>query len=368
MATWRILTRDANGNLTGELDSYLSGTSFILRYNGFGTFVIEIPWEPQGLNVARRGGLHLMRDDIIIMSGHITGWKRTQNLARNTVQINGADDLKLLSYRVCPPVYSGPPYSGDDYDIQTDKAETVVKYYVDKHAGPGAIISRRIPGLTIAPDLSAGSTVTGSARFDKLDEMVIELANLGGLGVSIKGLIFDAVTPKDLSDTIVFGLDYGTLDGLEYEYGMPVANYVYVGGTGELTLRAFEERGNAQSILDWQRVESFYDWRRSAVVAELLEAADKNLLEKVGAQTWTLSVIEQVGRVPFVDYQLGDTVSIYADGVQLPAVFSEAKIDLSPGGIAIVTPVLSATGLPIRLVDAIEQRQITTRVRRLEGV
>ena len=103
-------------------------------------------------------------------------------------------------------------------------------------------------------------------------------------------------------------------------------------------------------------------------MAQLLEAADKNLLEKVGAQTWTLSVIEQVGRIPFIDYQLGDTVSIYADGVQLPAVFSEAKIDLYPGGIAIVIPVLSATGLPIRLVDAIEQRQITTRVRRLEGV
>lgn len=369
MTMWRILTRDQNGDPLGELSKVSPDSIFTVRHNAAGTFVVEASWDEEGYKFDRQGGVTLLMDDTIIMSGFITGWKREEKAETGSyLRANGFDDFKLLSTRLALPVPGGPPYTDDEYDTQTSvPIENAIKHYVSFNAGADAIASRQIPGLSIGLDYSRGIVWTAKARFDKLDELVISLANIGGLGVYVRDLVFDVFEPVDKSNDIVFGFAYGSLDGYVYEYGQPEANYLYIGGEGEGTLRTFTELGDAQSILDWRRVEAFYDYARSTDVAELQAAGTDELVQKAGAQTWELTIQDLQGRVPFVDFTLGDKVGIALEGQKFIATFAEAEIQMLPDNGAIVTPVFSMTGIPLRIIDSLENAKLITRsVRRLE--
>jgi hypothetical protein len=369
MTEWRISTRDENGDPLGELSKVSPDSVFTVRHNAAGTFVIEANWDEEGDKFDRKGGVILLRDNSIVMSGFITGWKRSEKKETGSyLRANGFDDFKLLSTRVALPVPGGPPYTANEYDTVTAlPIENAIKHYVSYNAGANAIVSRQIPGLTVGLDYSRGIVWTAKARFDKLDELVVSLANIGGLGVNVKNLVFDVFEPNDKSDEIVFGFEYGSLDGYEYEYGQPEANYLYIGGEGEGTLRTFTEMGDAQSILDWRRVEAFYDYARSTDVAELQAAGTDELIQKAGAQTWELVIQDLQGRVPFLDFDLGDKVGIVLEGIKFVATFAEAEISMLPDNGAKVTPVFSMTGIPLRIIESLENRKLLNRsVRRLE--
>jgi hypothetical protein len=342
MTEWRISTRDENGDPLGELSKVSPDSVFTVRHNAAGTFVIEANWDEEG--------------DSIVMSGFITGWKRSEKKETGSyLRANGFDDFKLLSTRVALPVPGGPPYTANEYDTVTAlPIENAIKHYVSYNAGANAIVSRQIPGLTVGLDYSRGIVWTAKA-------------NIGGLGVNVKNLVFDVFEPNDKSDEIVFGFEYGSLDGYEYEYGQPEANYLYIGGEGEGTLRTFTEMGDAQSILDWRRVEAFYDYARSTDVAELQAAGTDELIQKAGAQTWELVIQDLQGRVPFLDFDLGDKVGIVLEGIKFVATFAEAEISMLPDNGAKVTPVFSMTGIPLRIIESLENRKLLNRsVRRLE--
>jgi hypothetical protein len=362
--TVTITTRDEALRRTGQVEDFRSLT-MPLRFNRTSSWVLELDEKaPVADLFGRTSGVIIARDGVPLLSGPVTGLRRTRQGGRRTLIVNGVDDTVWLERRLALPVPSGPPYTAAAYDDRSGAAETVMRGYVNDNLGPGATAARRLPALTLLADEARGTSVRGRARFVTLLELLQALALAGGdLGFRIVqvgvGLQFQVYLPADRTRSAVFSLELGNLRGYDYAVAAPTADYVYVGGGGEGTGRVIVEGGDQPTVDLYGRVEVFIDRRDTAVAADLEQTRAETLLEQRETTSLSIEPVDTASVAFGRDYGLGDRVSVVIDRETVQDVVREVTLTLTREGERL-TPVIGTPGASSPQVPAlfdIQKRQ-----------
>lgn len=379
MPAYGIYVRDATRQRVAQVDDY-SQLDLVLRFNAVGSWSLQLPTSSAAAALLTFGGglagLIVMRDGQTLLSGPVRRISRQWSANGDVLTVSGPDDLTLLADRLALP--EAPPYATVVADVRTGVAETVIKGYVAANLGPSAVDTRPIPSLSIATDAGRGSTVTGRARFVNLLELCQELAQTGGLGMTLLQQIavggfplqFDVYEPQDLSAAALFSPAFGTLSAFSYTQAAAEANYVIVGGGGEGTSRMFRESFDAASVALYGRIETFVDRRDTSDPDELDQAIAEALASKAQRTELQLTPIDTGGLAFGTDYGLGDKVSVILDGTTLSDIVRTLTITLSKDKGETVTPFVGSPALADQYVGVLFRKlsEAQSRLSLLERV
>lgn len=368
-----LYTRDAGLRRTGQCEDFAK-LDLALRFCRTSSWVLEL--DSASGSVPKLGatdGLIVVRDGQTLMSGPVTARERTSRGGRTTLVVSGVDDTTWLERRLALPVPSGPPYTAVDYDDKTGPAETVLRWFVDRNLGPGATAARRLANFTLAADLARGTSVRGRGRFHTLMELLAPLALAGGdLGFRIvqvgAGLQFQVYVPADRTATAVFSQELGNLAGFTYRQGTPVADYAYVAGQGEGTLRAIVEGGTTADVDTYGRIETFKDRRDAPDTATLDQALAEALAESASPTALAITPIDTEAVAYGREYALGDKVTVMVEGTPIRDVVREVALTLTPDGSERLAPVIGTPGAasPAALTLFAAQERLTRRLSQQE--
>jgi hypothetical protein len=324
----QVFLRDKNFNIVGEVSEF-DQFEATLTFNKIGKFVLNYSYDKSFLTsdqiellsyMKPYNGVVVKRNGVIIFSGPILRRRDGWLSGKRSIELSGADDIWELSTRVCLPVVDGSAFSGSSHDVRSGVCETILYEYVNYNLGALATFPRRRTGLKLGIDLERGDVITGRARFCGLLDLLQAIALAGGglrfdVMQSGAGIVFQVYEPDDKTVSVVFGSDLGNLSSTALLEDMPTGNYVYVGGQGDLTARAFVERLDSHSIQDYGRIEFFTDQRNEPTVSNLAIWGDADLQKNGAGITIEAKAIETEYPVWGVDYGLGDLVTVIVDGI-----------------------------------------------------
>jgi hypothetical protein len=188
-----------------------------------------------------------------------------------------------------------------------------MKQYIDANIGSGAQSNRKL-NITIEPDQTRGSTVTGNARFNTLLDLCGTLALAGGdIGFKVvqngNTLQFQVYQPTDKTKSVIFSPFLGNMIDFDYTETNPSANYILAGGTGQGASRITVESGDSTSISTYGRIEEFLDQRDTTDTTQLKQAVDTELSQKANQTNLNMTAIDTEGMAFIHDYNLGDKVT-----------------------------------------------------------
>ena len=354
--------RDRNLDRIGViLPRDLVGATMVVRFNNTGTWELKLPHgHPMG-ELLRLPGYGLLvtgpNSETIISGPTLTAkLEQTMNNTAGTWDIQGASDDIVLSERLAYPTPSTADVTAQTIsnDVRIGAAETIIKGYLSDNIGPTAPSARQILDLAIEVDQGRGSTVSGTARFNTLQELFYDLAQVGGLGYRIMqsngSIDFSVYEPVDRSSTVRMDIQNRQLSNATYSYGTAKVTRAIVAGKGEAETRLFVERSNADSLnaeIAWaRRIEVFHDARSASGTSELNSAGDELLVDK-GKTVVEMSVTptDDTRMVYGLDWFLGDTVTIVANEVEATAVVTEVGIQVSEDGVRIGATVGTPLGV-----------------------
>lgn len=356
--TWTVFARNSSLQRIGQVDDFTS-LEMVSRFNGVGLWVLEMDSRaPLAAQLSLPGsGIDVVRHEAgvftRVFSGPMRLRRRTLKTGESRLILGGFDDNVWLRRRLAhvQPFTVTPPYNGQAYDVRTGVCSTVLIAYVNVNLVNGSALSPRVvSGLTLAPDLAVGSTVTGRARWQVLLDLLQELAVSGGVGFGIRTsttpgeIEFYVYSPEDKSGTVTFSRELGTLSEAEYESSASEVNYAVVGGSGEGTARTVVEQSDSGEIVTWGRIEKFIDRRDTADTTELTQAANESLAEGVGKTGFSLVPIDTTGQQYLTHYQLGNRVSAVLDGETVQEIVREITIRLTPEGPTVTQPTIGSPG------------------------
>lgn len=280
------------------------------------------------------------------------------------------------------------PPKGKSHDRITDKAETVMKHYVERNFINPDDNKRKIDRLVIAPDKGRGKKITHESRYKNVADELADISKETGLGwivyidFSRRKFVFDVVEGLDLTqgntegnNPVFFSPDFGTIKGQSFsDSDLELANYGYVGGQGEGEDRKIVEIGESTGM---NRYESFIDARdvgesdddeedksEEDIEKELTERGKKKLAEQANELSLDAEIISPTTRTAYEwqhdgylqpvqpyghyerkeqqvtafvyerDFDLGDIVPVYNRnwGVTMNARITKMKEIHEPGG------------------------------------
>jgi len=377
-----VEVRNANLERVGQITpDYLAGFTAVLRNNAVGSWTIDLP---DGNLMAEAltepgAGIVVTTAQGTLLSGPTTSVILNQSTddSEGTYTISGVDDTIILEERLAYPTPTTADVTAQDipYDIRSGIAEDVIKAYVAANIGPSAPAARKITKLTIDTNLHRGANVEGSARFDKLQELFVGLADVGGVSYNIEqignNLVFQVVEPVDRSAYIRLDLQNGRLIKSEYSFAKPLTTRTIVGGKGDEEFRLFLEHSNTDSLnaetLWGRRIETFVDARSTDVIEELQAAGDE-ILAKDGKTQISASISPSDDQTMLygIDWNLGDKVSVVVGDIELVAVVTEVGILISEDGVRIGATVGEPRTNNYETQILTRQANATTRISKLE--
>lgn len=334
-----FFARNAANQPLGQLDAFTK-VEFVPAYNAVRGWYAEIG--PEDLDsdqvemMQAATSLAVMNGADVIYTGTVDDFDYDSET--NLIMISGQDALALGGRRALP-VPSGPPYTSAEYDVRSGAAETIIKQYVDYNAGPSAKADRRIAGLSIETDQARGDAHVGQARFDNLAEFIATIGLAKELGVRVLDGVFQVYQPEDRSASILFSDENDTLGAYKFHVGKPEANYLYGAGSGEGTAQVFYEKGDAASIAEHGRVETYINVDRTAVEAEISAQLDAELQKQAAVAWFEFDIVETPDREFWTDFWLGDLVSVRVRGLLYITRLSELTIAAYPDGNTDLKPV-----------------------------
>jgi hypothetical protein len=371
---WTIYVRNASLGREAQVDDYAAFTC-ICRFNDVGTWELRLDRRSAAADAltARGAGIEVRRDDFVVMTGPATRLKRDRSDRSNLLTVSGVDDNIWLERRLAhpQPASSAPPYSTTADDVRTGVGSTVIWQYVNVNLGPGAILPRRLPTLTMATDPLVGSSVNGRARYDQLLELIQKLAIAAGdIGFKIAqeddGLVFTVYPPEDKSTSVVFSEGFANLSSFTYESVAPSYTYVYGGGEGEGIAREFVEGQDPTGIVNWGRIEKLVDAREKDDGPEVSEQISTALAENGEKLSLEITPVDTTNLSYGTHYQLGDKVSAVIDDVLISDIVREVEVRLSSNAAASLVPVLGTPGRNSLLALFEAVRDLNSRTRNLE--
>jgi hypothetical protein len=355
---------------------------FVLRYNNVGTWEMQLPFGHRLGEFLRLPGYGLIvtgPGNSVILSGPTMSARLEQtsdNLDGDWV-ITGATDEILLQERLAYPTPGTDDVQAQvtAYDERSGAVETVLKQFVNVNLGPSAPVSRQALNLVIEANQGRGDTVTGRARFDQLQELFYDLAQLGGIGYAIEQesdeLVFKCYLPTDRSGTIRMDMDNQKLSSAQYSYSSAKATRVIVGGQGEDEWRRFVEASSTQSEdaeNTWgRRIEVFKDNRNSRDNL-ILDQAGQELLIDQGKTIVEMSVTpsDDINMKFGVDWYLGDKVTIVVQDIEAQAVVTEIGLAIAEDGVRIGATVGAPIGITYESKLLARTADVSKRVGNLE--
>lgn len=210
--------------------------------------------------------------------------------------------------------------TGIDYDSQLGvAAETAMKHYVNAHAGPGAPIARRIPGLVIATDLVRGGSIDYTARFQTLLQVLSDIGRVSGLGWRapfdpVSGqVVFDAIEGADRTASVFFDFAFETLRSwTKLDSIADSKTFAIVAGQGELAARDIVKRYVGTEPTGFARREDFVDARDVELGnTAVLEVRGDAFLATRGPERSLEATINEQGSFQFgIHWFNGDIVTI----------------------------------------------------------
>lgn len=360
----------------------LVGATLVVRFNNTGTWALQLPYgHPMG-ELLRLPGYGLIvtgpNAETIISGPTLTAkLDQTMDNVDGTWQIEGASDDIILSERLAYPTPATADVTAQTtpQDVRTGPAETVIKGYLSANIGPTAPAAREIPNLEIEADQGRGTTVTGVARFNTLQELFYDLAQVGGIGYSLMqnngDIDFTVYEPVDRSLLIRMDIQNRQLSSSSYSYGTAKVTRVIVAGRGEAENRLFIERTSTESLnaeINWaRRIEVFKDARQSENTDELNTSGDELLIDE-GKTIVEMSVTptDDTKMVYGVDWFLGDTVAVVANNIEATAVVTEVGINIGSDGVRIGATVGTPVGIEFEAKLLAKTNQLDSRLSNLE--
>lgn len=377
-----VEVRDRNLDRIGVIvPQDLVGATFVIRYNNTGSWSLGLPYGNRLGELLRLPGygIVLTGPGGVLMSGPTLTAKldQTQNNPEGTWLIEGASDDLILHERLAypTPTTSDVTAQTSGYDIRSGPAETVIKGYIDANIGATAPGDRQINYLTTQANQGRGSTVYATARFQTLQDLIYDLAQISGLGYSIQqnngGLVFSIYQPVDRSDTIRMDIQNRKLSSSSYSYGTAKVTRAIVAGRGEAEDRIFIERSNSDSLnaeVTWaRRIEVFKDARQSESTDELGTAGDE-LLADLGKTIVEMSVTpsDDQSMIYSTDWGLGDRVTVVANDIEAEATVTEVGIQIAADGVRVGATVGTPVGVEFEAKLLAKQSDHEDRISNLE--
>jgi hypothetical protein len=375
--------RDRSLNRLGViLAQDLVGATMVVRFNKTGTWALKLPYaHPMGelLRLPGHGLLVTGPNAEIIMSGPTLTAKleQTSNNTNGTWDIQGTSDDIILSERLAYPTPATADVTAQttSNDVRAGSAETVIKSYLSDNIGATSPSARTVQYLAIEADLARGDSVSGTARFNTLQELFYDLAQVGGIGYRItqsdNTIQFKVYEPVDRSEIIRMDIQNRQLSKATYSYGTARVTRAIIGGQGEAENRVFIEATNEASLnaeIDWaRRIEVFHDARQTQDNTGLVSAGAEILVDN-GKTIVEMSVTPtDDNKMNYgVDWFLGDTVTIVVNNIEATAVVTEVGIQVASDGVRIGATVGTPMGIDYesRVLD--KTANLNQRVSNLE--
>lgn len=387
---WQVLVRNADFTIAGELD--VIDIDLHPKFQDVGTWALDFAWDGNPTNAAVSAllepgaGIVFRLNNTTVLSGPWTKKVHTRNGDERSYSVGGVDDNQALVEHVAHPQPAStiPPYLLQAQDLRgPGPAETIMKQYVDINCGPGAIPARRIPGLTVEPNLARGASVKGVADWTKqLDALIQQLGQAGGVGYRIiqtgaPGIEFQVYVPADKSSTVVFGIELGNTSGYSYGLARPQANYIYALGSGEGTARTVREGQDDTSVGAYGRIEAVSDQSNTADLALLDQQIQTELAAKAAQFSATVTALDTrahlwapIAEEPTAAYDLGDRVSVVVDDAVISETITELAIRYSSDVGTQVVPVVGTPmfGSQIEWLTRALARKVTEQARQLQAL
>jgi hypothetical protein len=304
-----------------------------------------------------------------------------------TVTVGFTDDIAILADRL---VYPNPAQSANGqtsakYTLNTTNVETAIWDLVNLNAGPGALLARRTPGLSMLAKLGLypGVTITKSWTRDTIltDALrdVDKAAKTAGaaLGVGFRvvqvgaGLQFQTYQPADFSSKIVFSRPMGNVSALDYTLTAPTVTVALVGDATAGVGRVILELPNTAALTaGWRRREAFIDARGANNATEMTTAGNQALTDGAPKTRAAVTAIETPQMRYGYDYGRGDLVSVqpYPGGPFVTATVLGANITVTPDKGEVINPVIGTddAGVNVDAKDA-EIRALWRALGKLQG-
>lgn len=258
------------------------------------------------------------------------------------ITIQGREVAGYLDERI---IYTDGTTYPTGYDSQSGvTAEAAMKHYVNLHAGPGAPVIRRLPGLALAADLGRGGTVSEQGRFQYIGEMLLSLAQRANLGWQVTwnpatGVqTFDVVPGVDRSATVIFDQAFDSARKLHYiQDSTKRKTWLLIAGQGELGSRNLVQRWTNEGLgasepSGYARREGFKDERETNDTNILQQRGDAIL---IGSEPTEQLEGEVFRGGPFqyrVDFDLGDIVTLRSQKWNLSRPVRVVGVNGSVGG------------------------------------
>lgn len=278
------------------------------------------------------------------------------------------------------------------YSVRAGIAESAMRAYVDDNCTSNAVAApngdaRAVPGLSLDTNHTLGSSVSDSVRFDPFISkdgtgLLQRLALAGGdIGFKVipSGLnrLFTVYASNDKHTTVLFSdklnsvSDYGfSRTAPDWEAG---GNAVIVAGQGDDIARQFIETCDAASESAWGRFETFQDARDLATITDLFGRGAGTLEQYSDTDTFSAVPIQGQNTVYQVDWDLGDIVTVVAQGQTLIDKVRNVVIDVA-GNKETITPRVGPPGTEYAdsgetVISANRHKdlRLTERISRLEA-
>ncbi|WP_165498519.1 siphovirus ReqiPepy6 Gp37-like family protein [Streptomonospora litoralis] len=358
---WRILVRDENRTIIGEIDDEQS-LDVRVRHLDAGAWTVTVDAGSASADLLQAGeGILFVVDGAIKLSGP----KRPDSTevteedgGRGQLTVSGVSDAATIA-RVIWPAYDEPittsgTTQSSAYAVHSGAAETVIRTLVDRQAGPSALADRRQDGLVLTTDQGRGSTVTTKLRMDALLETVHGLAESGGIGWDIiqSGSDLELVfyEPADLAAIARFAVDLGNVTSYSYELTPPEVTDVIVGIGGEDVNRVFYRFQQRDALWPHLIVEEFADQRQVDPSASpgdddyvdpdeaAGQAATERLEEGRGTASVSFSPIDTEQLVAGRDYDRGDVVTFETEVGPVEDTIREMRYTRDTDNGQLITP------------------------------
>ena len=360
----------------------LVGATFVVRYNNVGTWSVTVPYNNRLGEFLRLPGYGIVvtgpGNQVLISGPTLTAkLEQTQDNTDGTWLIEGSSDDIILSERLAYPTPSTADVTAQTsgYDIRTGPAETVIKEYIDVNMGPSAPAERTISYLNIEADAARGTTLAATARFNQIQDLIYDLAQVGELGYKVTqqngNLVFSMYQPLDRSELVRMDIQNRKLSSSTYSYGTAKVTRAIVAGRGEAENRIFIERSNTDSLnaeVDWnRRIEVFKDARQSEDTDALNTAGDE-LLVDLGKTITEMSVTPSDDQTMIygTDWNLGDRVTVVANQIETTAVVTEVGIQIAADGVRVGATVGTPVGIEFESKVLAKQQNHEDRISNLE--
>ena len=332
-----IFIREKDGTLSDRINDFVS-LHILDTLNEIGSWSMEnrsltkCPLEPgMGIIVVRNNafcysGIVEQIQDVMDAKTGLYSWS-----------VQGVGDLGYLARRICYVDPATGRTTEYHHYIDTGKLPVVVDRLIKKNLGTEAMTARKESIVEDNPNsLDFGPTVSTYLRFQNMLTAIKAYCLANNYNIrpvwdeENSKIYYEVFQGRDLSNGIVFTEQLNNITESERIAIAPEGNYILAGGTGEMTERTFATAQNTNSIRTWGRIEVFQDARNQHNVDDYVGEVLVRKSEGTEGYSVTASDADNAPQY-WIDYQLGDYVSMKIGESYVVAQVPQCQIDVSEG-------------------------------------